>query len=94
MQRSRQRDTSSTGRLSKKGIRVADDRVSPITKEGRFGRVRAAVLSQASDGLIPAEVLTKNHIVLLKDSQMIVARKDSQLGVNKTTTINKDYNSD
>ena len=63
---------SVTGRSSNLGIRVADDRVNPINKEVRFGGVQA--IPQASDGLIPADVLTKNHIVLLKDSQIIVAR--------------------
>ena len=49
---------------------------------------------QATDGSIPAEALTKNHIVVLKDVQMIVARKDSQLGVNISTKINETYCSD
>ena len=82
---------SGTGRPSRLGIRVADDRVSTIHKEGRFGGVRAAVLPQASDALISAEALTRRHIVVLKDSKMIVARTDSQLGVILTTTINDDY---
>ena len=45
------------------------------------------VLPHASDGLILAEVLTQKNIVVLKDTNMFVARKDSQLGVTLTNMI-------
>ena len=68
--------------------------MSNIQTEGRFRGVRAAVLPQAPDGLIPTEVLTRRHIIVLKDSKMIVARRDSQLGVHLANTINDNYSTD
>ena len=68
-------------------IRVADDRVSKIAVEGRFVGVRAAVLPHTKGGLIPAETVAPNTIVVLRDDDMIVIRRVSQLGVHISTTV-------
>ena len=68
-------------------ICIADDHVSKIAVEGIFEGVRAAVLPRTKGGLIPVEAVTPNTIVVLRDDDMIVIPRVSQLGVHISTTV-------
>ena len=68
-------------------IRVTDHPVSKIAVESRFEGVCAAVLPYTKGGLIPAEAVTPNTIVILRDDDMIVIPRVSQLGVHISTTV-------